>query len=72
MLKIIEAAPAAGDEKAGVGEVIALPGREDNVGIGTGEGVLGVLKIQLAGRKAMTAAEFARGQRDFMGSRLPS
>jgi len=72
MLKIIEAAPAAGDEKAGVGEVIALPGREDSVGIGTGGGVLGVLKIQLAGRKAMTAAEFARGQRDFMGSRLPS
>jgi len=72
MLKIIEAAPAAGEYKAGAGEVIALPGREDMMGIGTGEGVLGALKIQLAGKKAMTAAEFARGQRDFIGSRLPS
>jgi methionyl-tRNA formyltransferase len=72
MLKIIEAAPAVGEHRAGAGEVIALRGREDMVGIGTGEGVLEALKLQLAGRNIMTAAEFARGQRDFIGSRLPS
>ena len=72
MLKIIEAAPAAGEHQAGAGEVIALAGGEDMVGIGTGEGVLGVSKLQLAGRTVMTAAEFARGQRGFIGSTLPS
>ena len=72
MLKIIEAAPAVGEHRAGAGEVIALRGREDMVGIGPGEGVLEALKLQLAGRNIMTAAEFARGQRDFIGSRLPS
>jgi methionyl-tRNA formyltransferase len=72
MLKIIEAAPAAGEYKAGAGEVIALPAREGAVGIGAGEGVLEAFKLQLAGRKVMTAADFARGQRGFIGSELPS
>jgi methionyl-tRNA formyltransferase len=72
MLKIIEGVPRGGDIPAGIGQVIALPGPEATLGIGTGEGVLGVLKVQLAGRKVMTAAEFVRGQRDFVGSVLPS
>jgi methionyl-tRNA formyltransferase len=72
ILKIIEAAPAAGGYKVGAGEVIDLPEREGAVGIGTGEGVLEALKLQLAGRKVMTAGEFARGQRGFIGSELPS
>jgi hypothetical protein len=31
-----------------------------------------VLKLQLAGKRVMTAAEFRRGQRDFIGAVLPS
>jgi len=69
MLKIIEAEPLSGI-KAGAGGVIAL--EETGLGIGTGEGVLGVNRLQLAGKRAMTAAEFLRGQRDFIGSVLPS
>ncbi len=72
MLKVIEAVPWVRDISAGGGEVIALPGPEATLGIGTGEGVLGVLKLQLAGRKIMTAADFVRGKRDFIGSVLPS
>jgi methionyl-tRNA formyltransferase len=72
MLKIIEAAPFSEDIPAGIGQVIALPGPEATLGVGTGEGVLGVLKLQLAGRKVVTAAEFVRGQRNFVGSVLPS
>jgi hypothetical protein len=30
------------------------------------------LKLQLASRRTMTTAEFLRGQRDFVGSVLPS
>jgi methionyl-tRNA formyltransferase len=70
-LKIIEAVPLE-NATAGAGEVVALTGGVAGLGIGTGEGVLGVLRLQLAGKKVMTAAEFLRGQRDFVGSMLPS
>jgi methionyl-tRNA formyltransferase len=68
-LKILEAAVLPG--RAEAGRVTALPGEENGIGIGTGEGVLGVTRLQLEGRKAMTAAEFLRGQREFVGSVLP-
>jgi methionyl-tRNA formyltransferase len=71
LLKIIEAAPMAGEISAGIGQVVALTGQDDMLGIGTGEGVLGVLKLQLAGKRIMNAAEFVRGQRDFIGAVLP-
>ncbi len=71
LLKIIEAMPWAGQVSAGIGEVIALRHEDIILGVGTGEGVLGIIKLQLAGRKAMTAAEFLRGQGDLIGSVLP-
>jgi methionyl-tRNA formyltransferase len=49
-----------------------MPGREAVLGIGTGDGVLGVRKIQLEGKRVMSADEFLRGQRDFIGAVLPS
>jgi methionyl-tRNA formyltransferase len=71
-LKIIEALTLTEKSDAGVGKVVALPGCEAVLGIGTGDGILGVLKVQLEGKRAMSAAEFLRGQRDFMGAVLPS
>jgi methionyl-tRNA formyltransferase len=70
-LKIVEAVPLA--EKGGleVGRVIALGGREAGLGVGTGDGVLGVFTVQLEGKRVMSAAEFLRGQRDFVGAVLP-
>ena len=70
-LKIIEAEPLPGESTTGVGRVATLSGREAVPGVGTGDGVLGLLKVQLEGKRAMSAAEFRRGQRDFIGAVLP-
>jgi len=72
MLKIIEAVPVRTEELAKIGEIIALPGPNGIIGIGTGGGVLGIINVQMAGKKVMSAAEFLRGQRDFIGSVLPN
>jgi len=51
--------------------VVATEGAKAGFGVGTGEGILGVSKVQLEGRRAMSAAEFLRGQREFIGAILP-
>jgi methionyl-tRNA formyltransferase len=68
-LKIIEAAPLSPQTSAKAGEVVTL---DSGFGIGTGEGVLKILRVQLEGKQALSAAEFLRGQRDFIGANLPS
>ena len=70
-LKIIEAVPLPG-EAAEAGRVVALSRPEAGFGVCTGEGILGVAKVQLEGKRAMAAAEFLRGQKDFIGAILPS
>jgi methionyl-tRNA formyltransferase len=70
-LKILEAVPLAGEGSGAAGQVLALSGPAV-LGIGTGAGVLGLITVQLEGKKAMTAAEFLRGQRDIIGAVLPS
>ena len=70
-LDIIEALPLTEPESFRVGEVVALT-REAAFGISTGDGVLGILRVQLEGKRAMSAAEFLRGQREFIGTVLPS
>jgi methionyl-tRNA formyltransferase len=70
-LEIIEALPLPGEEPFEAGKVIALEKEGAAFGVMTKEGVLGVLKVQLEGKRALSAAEFARGQRQFIGSLLP-
>ena len=70
-LKIIEAVVLPGEGAIEPGRVVALPGREVVLGIACGEGILGVLEVQLAGKRAVNAADFLRGQRDFIGSVVP-
>ena len=70
-IKIIEAEALPEAATPGPGKAISLPGSAGGPGIGTGEGVLKVLKLQMEGKKAVTAAEFLRGQRDFTGETLP-
>ena len=69
LLKVREA--AAIDRKGGPGaspgKVISLP---DMVGIVTGEGVLGLQRVQLEGRRAVTGHEFVRGHPDFVAATL--
>jgi methionyl-tRNA formyltransferase len=71
-LKINEAIVLPGGKDTEAGRVVALKDGEAELGITTGEGVLGVLGVQYEGKKAMRAADFLRGQRDFIGSVLPS
>ncbi len=53
------------------GEVIALsPQTPATVGVRTGDGVMGLLRVQLEGKREISADEFVRGQRDFIGSCL--
>ncbi len=69
-LKINEASIVTTASSAAVGTVIAL--QENNgIGVVTGDGVLKVNVLQYEGKKAMTAADFIRGQRDFIGAKLP-
>ncbi len=69
-LRIIEAMPLPAMGDVAEGRVVALADR--GFGVGTGDGVLEVLSVQLEGKRAMTAAEFLRGQRRFIGETLPS
>ncbi len=68
LLKILRARPERkrkGTEKPG--EVVVLP---SGVGVEAGQGVLLLEEVQLAGKRAMGAEEFVRGQREFVGSVL--
>ncbi|MBE0479581.1 MAG: methionyl-tRNA formyltransferase [Dehalococcoidia bacterium] len=71
VVKIIEAVslPDIGDGEAG--KVFQLgPGMPALVGVRTGEGILGLLTVQLEGKRPLPADEFMRGQRSFVGSLL--
>lgn len=68
-LKIHEAVPLAKAAGGAVGEVIALDERP-GVGVVTGQGVLGLCRVQLEGRRDMRAPDFVHGRRDFLGSVL--
>jgi len=70
-LKIIQAVPLGGEEAIKAGQVVALDKEEAAFGVGTGDGILGVLRVQLEGKKVMPAAEFLRGQRQLIGAILP-
>jgi methionyl-tRNA formyltransferase len=49
------------------GQVMAL---DEGLAVATGEGALLLNELQLAGKRALSAQDFARGQRDFVGSVL--
>lgn len=69
ILKIIEAVPMLEQEAVLVGQVVALP--HNGFGVKTGDGVLGVLSVQMEGKRVMPAVEFLRGQRQLIGALLP-
>lgn len=72
-LKIIEAVPLPEEGEVKAGQVVALAAQQASgaaFGIGTGKGLLGILNVQLEGKRVVSAAEFLRGQRDFIGATL--
>ena len=55
------------------GQVVPLPGGgEPAVAVVTGQGLLGLVRVQLEGRKPQTGEEFIRGYPQFLKARLPS
>jgi methionyl-tRNA formyltransferase len=71
LLKLVKVIPVYGEESAEPGKVIALPLQKAvGVGVQTGDGVLGLVEVQLEGKREMPAEEFVRGQRDFIGSHM--
>lgn len=75
-LRILEAIPIAAIKGGGVGKVIPLdpPYVQKGAAFGvlTGNGVLGICRLQPEGKRAMSAGEFLRGHRGLQGSTLPS
>jgi len=70
-LKLSKVVPLDAGKSGEPGRVIAmaLPAPAA-IGVETGDGVLGLLWVQLEGKREMSAEEFIRGQRDFVGSLL--
>ncbi len=69
-LKITESLPLTCTGNFVTGQVSILP--DGYAGVRTGDGVLKVISLQIEGKKQMSSAEFLRGQRQFVGSVLPS
>ena len=72
LLKVLEASAHGPDSEASfdVGRVVSLDGR--GVGVATGDGILGLRRVQLEGRRPVSAAELLAGHPDFIGSVLGS
>ncbi len=71
ILKVVKAVslPSMGQVEPGM--VMELTGVADvPAGVGTGEGILGLVMVQLEGKKAMPMADFLRGQKGFIGQKL--
>jgi methionyl-tRNA formyltransferase len=69
-LKILEAIPLSGEGAKEPGKVVAVKEGAAAFGVTTGEGILGVLKVQMEGKKVVTSKEFLNGQRKFIGAKL--
>jgi methionyl-tRNA formyltransferase len=65
-LKIHEAIPLDVRGNGEVGEVVALV-EQPGIGVVTKQGILELCEVQLEGKRAMSAGDFMRGQRDFIG-----
>ena len=65
LLKILDATSTAGS--ASPGQLVGL--RDGGIGIGTGDDVLAVDKLQIEGRRPSDAQDFVRGYPNFLGSK---
>jgi methionyl-tRNA formyltransferase len=71
-LKIKEAVPLKTADKLEPGRVMPISSAAPGIGfaVGSAEGILGIKTVQIEGKRAMSAAEFLRGQKDFIGLKL--
>ncbi len=66
-LKLLRAEATSSKSDAEAGRVVKL---NQEIGVAAGEGALILREVQLAGKRAMGAGEFMRGQRGFIGALL--
>ena len=72
LLKVLEAVPLPSAVAYTPGSVVALErDAPAPVGVAAGEGVLGLRRVQIEGRRAVDAADFLKGHEGFVGSTLP-
>lgn len=69
-VKILRGRAATGDHQAHAGTVFL--GEDDRVLVIAGSGAVELMEVQLEGRSRSVASDFARGQREFVGSVLGS
>jgi methionyl-tRNA formyltransferase len=70
-LKITKALPVEQTASGDIGEVVALPRTSAaRVGVRTADGLLGLITVQMEGKKEMPVNDFVAGHRDFIGSIL--
>jgi methionyl-tRNA formyltransferase len=67
-LKVLRAQPLP--DWKGEGQPGQVVSAEEGIGIVTGQGLLVLREVQLAGKRPLPAGNFARGQRDLMGGLL--
>ncbi len=69
-LKVVSATVPhrTGSEPVAPGDIVTL--EDGGTGIGSGDGLLRLRRVQLEGRRVMDVQEFVQGHRDFIGSRL--
>lgn len=70
-IKIMETVTLTNLEKGKAGQVVELPrGGLTRVAVCTGEGLLGLIRIQPEGKREMEAGDFVAGHRNFIGTIL--
>jgi methionyl-tRNA formyltransferase len=70
-LKLVKVLPIYGGKSDEPGKVVTLATPHPvAVGVQTGDGVLGLVRVQLEGKRELPTEEFVRGKRDFIGSLL--
>lgn len=67
--KVIRAQSVAATFDVPAGNVVTL-NCPDGIGVTTGKGTLRLVSVQIEGRRASSAEDFARGYPDFVGSKL--
>lgn len=75
LLKVLEGVPLdeVAPREGGPGQVVSVPGgRKPSVAVVTGQGLLGLVRVQLEGRQPQAIEEFVRGYPRFLAASLPS
>ena len=71
-LKITGAVACPGEAAATAGKVLSEYPHQAGFDVATGAGTLAVSRVKMEGKREMAAAEFLKGQRDFIGAVLPN